>query len=73
MGRKYYVLWIGNTKHGKLARLSSKDGRLDFWVDVDNIEELIISENIKLGADNFAHWYYNTSWSYAKKNISQGG
>jgi hypothetical protein len=39
-GRKYKLLWIGNTKYGRRARLGFFDGSKEFWVDASAIRTL---------------------------------
>lgn len=36
-GRKYRLLWIGDTKFGKRAHLQFFDGTKDFWVDASAV------------------------------------
>lgn len=36
-GRKYRLLWVGQTKYGKRAHLQFFDGTRDFWVDASAV------------------------------------
>jgi hypothetical protein len=38
-GRRYGVLFIGNTKYGPRAHLEYLDGTKDFWIDADLVTD----------------------------------
>lgn len=37
-GRSYYIVWMGETKHGESARLVTLDEKIDFWKLVSEIK-----------------------------------
>lgn len=39
-GRKYRLLWLGNTKYSRRAHLQFFSGDKDFWVDASLVEEV---------------------------------
>lgn len=38
-GRTYRLLWVGDTKFGRRAKLGFTDGSTEFWVDAKLISE----------------------------------